>query len=247
MAAKNIVLVTGGNAGIGYELTRQLLASPTHHILLGARSLEKGTKAVRELQSQSQPGTVEVLHLDVSSYDSIQQAAKNVTTSHGYITSLVNNAAIATFPDNVPIHDQMDQCFRTNATGPQLMGEAFGPLLLKSPTTARIVNVSSGAGSMSSRLNKELVSYRMSAIHYRASKAALNMVTVNQAVEFGDRGVKVFAYCPGFTVSNLSGMNTAESGAKPTSEGAAPIVEILEGKRDAEHGRFLKEGGQYDW
>ena len=134
-----------------------------------------------------------------------------------------------------------------NATGPHLMGEAFGPLLLKSPLPARIVNVSSGAGSIASRFKKELGSYKMSAIHYRASKAALNMVTANQAAVFGEQGVKVFAYCPGFTVSNLSGMNTAESGAKPTSEAAAPIVEILKGARDGEHGKFLKVDGQYEW
>ena len=75
----------------------------------------------------------------------------------------------------------------------------------------------------------------------------MNMITANQAVDYGKFGCKVFAFCPGFTVSNLSSQNKAEHGAKPTSEGAAPIVDILNGKRDGEHGAFLKIDGQYPW
>lgn len=73
------------------------------------------------------------------------------------------------------------------------------------------------------------------------------MVTACQAVDLGPEGFRVFAYCPGFTVSNLGGFNTAENGAKPTAEGAKPIVDIVRGKRDEEHGGFLHEGGQYAW
>lgn len=126
------------------------------------------------------------------------------------------------------------------------MGEAFAPLLKKSTGTPRIVNVSSGAGSIANRLKPSSAS-GPKAPQYRASKAALNMVTAMQAVEFGPDGCKVFAYCPGFTVSNLSDFNSADKGAKPTSEGAAPIVAILNGDRDAEHGKFLHGTGQYSW
>lgn len=73
------------------------------------------------------------------------------------------------------------------------------------------------------------------------------MITACQAVEYGPLGWKVFAFCPGFTASNLSDLNKVEEGAKPTSEGARPIVEILNGQRDAEHGGFLKIGGQWPW
>lgn len=73
------------------------------------------------------------------------------------------------------------------------------------------------------------------------------MITACQMVDYGDLGFKVFAYCPGFTVSNLGPHNNAESGAKPTSQGAAPIVKILNGERDAENGGFLHETGQHPW
>lgn len=136
------------------------------------------------------------------------------------------------------------------------MVEAFAPLLDKagsggasSGTTARIVNVTSGAGSISLRLDASTHTYQQKVVAYRASKAALNMLTACQAVEYGPRGWKVFAFCPGYTASSLSELNRVEQGAKPTSEGARPIVDILRGLRDEEHGGFLNSvpGVGYSW
>lgn len=73
------------------------------------------------------------------------------------------------------------------------------------------------------------------------------MVTVCQAVNYAEDGIKVFAYSPGFTVSNLSAMNKLENGAKPVSEGTAPILNILDGERDAENGGNLHGSGQHPW
>lgn len=72
-----------GNAGIGFELAAQLLADPSKHVLLGSRSVEKGEAAVKELKSRKQPGTVELLQLDVASGESITAAAKRVESEHG--------------------------------------------------------------------------------------------------------------------------------------------------------------------
>ena len=103
-------------------------------------------------------------------------------------------------------------------TGTLLTTEAFGPLLLKSPSTPqRIINVSSGAGSITRRLDPTSTMYSTSAVHYRASKAAMNMITADAAVLWGEKGVRVFAVCPGFTESGLSGFNTVEMGAKVSS------------------------------
>ncbi len=141
----------------------------------------------------------------------------------------------------------MTHTFRTNVIGPQIMGDAFAPLLKKSASTPRILNVSSGVGSIEKRLDPTGPIYNLQAVQYRATKSALNMVMACQAVEYGKEGFKVFAYCPGFCVSNLGPQNKSEFGAKPTSEGAAPMVDILNGKRDAEHAGFLHETGQYPW
>jgi NAD(P)-dependent dehydrogenase (short-subunit alcohol dehydrogenase family) len=72
-----------GNGGIGFELALQLLADSSNHVLLGSRSVEKGEAAVKDLQSRKQPGTVELLQVDVTSDESIIAAAKRVESKHG--------------------------------------------------------------------------------------------------------------------------------------------------------------------
>lgn len=161
------------------------------------------------------------------------------------IDALVNNAA-AGYPEE-PMSQWMARSFQTNATGPLLMLESFAPLLKKSIGTPRVVNVTSGAGSIALRLDPTNPAYSLKHVQYRASKAALNMVTACQVVDYGELGFKIFLICPGFTVSNLGPQNKEEYGARPTSEGAAPIVKILKGERDAEHGKFLKADGEYPW
>lgn len=87
----------------------------------------------------------------------------------------------------------------------------------------------------------------MSMVAYGASKAAMNLITAKQAMVYGEEGFKVFAYSPGFVVSNLGPWNNEEQGAQPTSQAVAPIVKILNGERDDEHACFLSADGQYEW
>ena len=149
--------------------------------------------------------------------------------------------------------EQFERCFQTNATGPFLMVEAFAPLLKKSKTTPRIINVSSGAGSIRRLLDPNSPNFHlhremgMAKIGYGVSKAALNLITAKQSVVYAGDGFKVFAFSPGFVASNLGPQNKVENGAQPTSVGVAPMVKILNGERDAEHGCFLSATGQYEW
>lgn len=163
------------------------------------------------------------------------------------IDAIVNNAAIG-IPSG-SLFEQLDTAFKTNATGPAFLVEVFEPLLKKSTaTTPRIINVTSGAGSISIRLDPTHPTYGLKVVPYRTSKAALNMVSACQAVEYGPLGWKVFCYNPGFTASNLSEMNRVENGAKPTSEGAKPIVDMLTGERDEDHGKFCNvDRGYHPW
>ena len=118
------------------------------------------------------------------------------------------------------------------------MLKAFAPLLEKSKGTPRVVNVSSGAALAALRLDPTAPGYDIKGAEpHRSGKAAMNMVTACQVVEYAELGFKMFAYCPGFTVSNLGPHNNAESGAKATSEGAPMMVNILNGERDAEHAK----------
>jgi len=156
---------------------------------------------------------------------------------------LVNNAALG-WPSGSPA-EQMAQCFQTNSTGPYLMVEAFVPLLKKSKTTPRIINITSGGGSIARRLDPTAQPHKLGmwGIAYCTSKAALNLLTAAQAALYGEQGFKVFAFSPGFVISNLGPHNNAESGAQPTSEAVVPIVKIVNGERDEEHAGFLTATG----
>ena len=234
------------NAGIGFELAAQLMAKGSYHVLMGSRSLEKGKAAVKELESRKLPGSVELIPMDVTDDDTIERAATTVQRDHARLDMLVNNAAVSCMTP--PLRQQMREAFDTNATGPAVVTQIFAPLLLKSSAPLRrIVNISSGVGSINRRLDPSSATYKMQGVQYRASKAALNMVTACQWVEYGPTGIKVFAYDPGFTQSNLGPHNTAENGAKPPSEAVMPLIDVLEGKRDDEAGKFLHNTGVYPW
>ena len=220
------------------------MAKGSYHVLVGARSVEKGDAAVKELQSRNLPGSAEPLLIDATKDDTIQNAAATVERNHSKLDWLVNNAAVVSKATS--LREKLREEFDTNATGPVIIADAFVPLLRKSTASPRIVNVSSGAGSIVRRQDRSSSLYTMSGVQYRASKAALNMITVCQSVDLAPQ-IKVFAYCPGFTVSNLSGQNTAANGARSTKESVEPLVDVLEGKRDDEAGGFLHNTGNYPW
>ncbi|CAO1622127.1 unnamed protein product [Sympodiomycopsis kandeliae] len=246
--SQRIILVTGANSGIGLELVSQLLSDKRNHVVAGVRSKEKGEAMSSTLKALNRRGSFEPIILDVSKDSDIDAAVNTLESSHGRVDALVSNAAVASFPEGTPLSVQMNTCFAANATGPAVLTEKLLPLLKKSKETVRVVNVSSGAGSINIRLNESGPMHKTPGLlQYRASKAALNMVTAEQHVFLSEFGCKVFAYCPGYCVSNLSSKNTAEYGAKPTSEGVKPIIDLLNGKRDEQSGGFVHENGNYPW
>lgn len=236
-------MVSLANSGIGFELTAQLLAKG-HHVLMGSRSADKGNAALKDLQSRKLPGTAEMLQLDMTDDDTINRVASTVEERHGKLDILVNNAAVAVPPGSE--RDQLRLAFDTNATGPYILTKALTSLLQKS-SGARVINVSSGIGSIGRKLDPSSPFHRVSGVQYRASKTALNMVTACQFVELGDMGIKVFLYDPGFTISNLGPHNNAESGARSAEESVRPLMDVLEGKRDSECGVFLHNTGTWPW
>jgi NAD(P)-dependent dehydrogenase (short-subunit alcohol dehydrogenase family) len=271
--AKEIALITGANSGIGFEIAHQLLARGTYHVLLGARSPGKGTEALKDLQSRNLSGSVELVHLDLQNDEHISQTASIIASKHGKLDILFNNAAVATYGtlEGATEREVLQTAFNTNATGPYLLSKALIPLLKKSESP-RIINISSGAGSIGRRLFAESPMYKIQAVPYRASKVAFNMITECFHVEFGlnveqtvgsldasDDGakeegkekekkkMKVFCYDPGFTVSNLSSHNKKEFGARSAEDTVRSILELVDGKRDEDVGKFIHNTGEYPW
>ena len=228
-----------------------MLAKGTYHVLLGARSTQRGNAALQDLQSRNLPGSIEFLPLDLQDDDTIANAATFITAAHGKLDILVNNAAIASF--TVSDRRAFRDAFDSNATGPYLLTKALIALLQKSDNP-RIINISSGAGSIGRRLTPSSPMYKIQAEPYRASKVAMNMLMTCQHVEYGlnfgvegRQAVKVFAYDPGFTVSNLSEANRKENGARSAEETVWSLMEVVEGKRDGEVGKFIHNSGEYPW
>ncbi|KAF2845034.1 NAD(P)-binding protein [Plenodomus tracheiphilus IPT5] len=257
---KEIALVTGANSGIGFEIAHQLLAKGTYHVLLASRTTSKGNAALEDLQSRKLPGSIELIHLDVQSDEHISAAVTSVTQKHGKLDLLVNNAAVA-IPDGMTERERLQAAFNVNATGPYLLTKALIPLLRQSDNP-RIVNISSGAGSIGRRLFPESPMYKIQAPEYRASKTAFNMITACLYVEHGlgveqvdgdksgelkGQKMKVFCYDPGFTVSNLGPHNKKEYGARDAKDTVLSIMAVIDGKRDDEAGKFIHNSGEYPW
>ncbi|KAF5017293.1 hypothetical protein F66182_10791 [Fusarium sp. NRRL 66182] len=248
MANKKVMLVTGGNSGIGYDTTYALAnASPDNHVILSARSSERGQKALAELQARKPRGTISFLELDVTSDDSINAAAKKLEADFGRLDVLVNNAGIATSDDLT--RENIYKALNTNVFGALLLTNAIAPLLRKSQDP-RIINVSSSAGSLTIRSNPEEPTNQVGYSLYRISKAALNAVTLEQYYFYkGWENVpKIWAYCPGYVVSNLLGEADREDrkaqGVESSETSAVGILEIVDGKRDKEVLGFLGRRGE---
>jgi FlaA1/EpsC-like NDP-sugar epimerase len=97
MASRKIVLVTGGNNGIGYETVKALLESQKpYHVLMGSRSVEKAQTAIENLKAEvpETSNTVEMLQVDLTSDESIEKAFEEVKGKHGYLDVLINNAGM---------------------------------------------------------------------------------------------------------------------------------------------------------
>jgi NAD(P)-dependent dehydrogenase (short-subunit alcohol dehydrogenase family) len=99
MVTPKVVLITGGNNGIGYETVKALLQSDmAYRVLLGSRSLEKAKLAIETLHKEcpESTNTVEAVQVDLTSDESIEKAFEQVKASPGHIDALINNAGMHT-------------------------------------------------------------------------------------------------------------------------------------------------------
>ena len=251
MQNKPVALVTGANQGIGLQIAKDLVAHG-FTVLVGSRNLERGESAAEEVGPDAR-----ALQLDVTDQASIAAAAERVRNELGRLDVLVNNAAIShtrrlqgmsveefaksTLPSNVSL-DELRAVFETNVFGVVAVTQAMLPLLREAPA-ARIVNVSSGAGSLTLNAAPAFPLRSIFGPVYPASKTALNAMTLAMAIELESTGIKVNAVSPGFTRTNLNnyaGTQTVEEGAR------APVRLSLLGP-DGPTGTFSGTDGAIPW
>jgi NAD(P)-dependent dehydrogenase (short-subunit alcohol dehydrogenase family) len=209
-------LVTGANKGIGKEIARQLVAAGLT-VYVGSRDAGRGKRAVDEIG-----GNARLLILDVTDAKSIADAAQQVEN----LDILVNNAGIMV--DGKPAIeadvDSFRRTYETNLFGVLAVTNAFLPALRRS-ASPRIVNISSGTGSLARSIGPERQFPAVgSGAAYRSSKTALNALTVFYAQALAGDGFKVNALAPGLRATDLNARAAASDG--DPAEGAAGAVRL---------------------
>lgn len=242
MTTQRIALVTGANKGIGLEIARQLAQSGVH-VLLGARDNARGSQAVASLASAGLD--VEAIEIDLNDQQTIEAAAEAIGRRHGGLDILVNNAGIVDAEDGPPsvaTAAAARRLMETNFIGTLAVTQAMLPLLRLS-SAGRIVNLATTLGSLSINGDPTSPYYDARLIGYNASKAALNMLTVQLAAELKDTSIAVNSVAPGYVKTDLTGNNgfmTAEEGAR------LPVEYALLGD-GAVSGRFVEPAGNAPW
>jgi NAD(P)-dependent dehydrogenase (short-subunit alcohol dehydrogenase family) len=225
----SVVVVTGGNRGIGFEVCRQL-AGLGYDVVLGSRDPRKGERAAARLGAAVTP-----YQLDVADDASVTAAATWVADRYGRCDALVNNAAIlydtwahASSADLAEIQAALE----TNLLGAWRTALAFLPMLRAA--RGRVVNVSSESGSLASMGGGTPA--------YSVTKAGLNALTRILAAELRAAGVLVNAVCPGWTATDMGGY-----GGRPVAEGAASVVWAVTLPDGGPSGGFFRDGRPVPW
>lgn len=235
-------LVTGANKGIGREIARQL-AQAGVTVLMGARDVSRGRDAAAELEAEGL--AVEAIALDLNDAGTIAVAAEQIAERYGRLDILVNNAGIVDAADGPPSLTSVDTVralMETNFIGTMAVTQAMLPLLHKS-RAGRIVNLSTLLGSLAVNGDPTSPYYGARLIGYNASKAALNMLTVQLAAELKNTSIVVNAIAPGYVKTDLTGNN----GFMTPQEGAVlPVRYALLGDV-AVSGQFVEPDGAAPW
>jgi NAD(P)-dependent dehydrogenase (short-subunit alcohol dehydrogenase family) len=251
MQYKRIALVTGANQGVGLQVAKELVANGVT-VLVGSRNFERGQAAANEIG----PGAIP-LQLDVTDQASINAAAQRIRKDFGRLDLLVNNAAISNTrkgslslqeyvktsrASNVSL-DEVRAIWETNVFGVLAVYQAMLPLLRES-SDARIVNVSSGVGSLTDNANQAHPYRAIFGPGYSASKTALNAITLAMMIELESTGIKVNLASPAFTKTNLNGY----AGTESVEDGSREVVRVALLGPDGPTGTFTRwENATISW
>jgi len=244
MNNKPVALVTGANQGIGLQIAKDMVAHG-FTVLVGSRNLERGEAAAKEVGTDAH-----ALQLDVTDQASIDAAAERVRSEFSRLDVLMQNAAISntglragmsveeysksTRPSVVSLAE-MRAVWDTNVFGVLAVYQAMLPILRQTPG-ARIVNVSSGVGSLTTNSDKAFHYRAIFGPVYPASKTALNAITLAMAIELEPEGIRVSTVSPGYTKTALNGY----SGTETVEQGAREAVRVALLGPDGPTGTFTR-------
>jgi NAD(P)-dependent dehydrogenase (short-subunit alcohol dehydrogenase family) len=243
MEGNRIALVTGANQGVGFQVAKELVAEGLT-VLLGSRNFERGEAAAKEIGQ----GAI-AIQIDVTDQASITAAAERIRQEFGRLDLLINNAAISnTRKGDLPLEeyaqlskasnaslDEMRDVWETNVFGVVAVYQAMLPLVRES-SDGRIVNVSSGVGSLTANADPSSPYHARFGPIYPASKAALNAVTLAMMIELESSDIKVNLVSPAFTSTNLNGY----AGTESVEDGSREVVRVALLGPDGPTGTFTR-------
>ncbi|WP_327292920.1 SDR family NAD(P)-dependent oxidoreductase [Streptomyces sp. NBC_01198] len=229
-----IMLVTGGNKGLGRETARRLIKLG-HTVYIGSRDAERGRVTAAELGAG-------LLVLDVTEDASVTAAAEELRRREGRLDVLVNNAGVFEGVIGAAAATHLRAVLDVNVVGLMAVTYAFLPLLQESHAPV-IVNVSSSLGSFGVVTDSGRPESHHVTPVYSASKAAVNMLTAQYAK--GLPQLRVNAVEPGFSATDLHGMTG--QGIQSPEEGAEAIVRYATIGPDGPTGTFADRGAPLPW
>jgi NAD(P)-dependent dehydrogenase (short-subunit alcohol dehydrogenase family) len=244
MSTSKIVLITGGNKGIGLETARQL-GKLGFTILLGSRDEARGQEATATLTAENI--NAKAITLNITDLDTIQSAVKQIDDQYGALDVLINNAGVCLERGLPPSQLELTvlrNTYETNVFGSFSVTKALLPLIKKSPA-GRIVNLSSGLASLTEYNNPEsdAEKYGVNLLAYMSSKTAVNALTVLFAKELKDTPIKINSADPGYTATDLNG----HTGYRTVEQGASIVVKLATLPNDGPNGGFFDENGVIPW
>ena len=239
MNKDKIALITGANKGIGFETSRQL-GKLGYNIIIGSRDKKLGEAAVATLTNEGI--NAQCLILDVNDENTIDDAFKFIEKKDGHLDVLINNAGVFLEKGMLPSQLEMKKLRKTfdvNFFGVFSMTTIMLPLLKKSPA-GRIVNVSSGQGSLTRSSNADSGRLQLA---YNSSKASVNTLTIQFAKELINTPIKINSAAPGFTVTDMN----EGKGNRTVQEAAKIIVHLATLDNNGKSGGFFEDAGEIPW
>jgi NAD(P)-dependent dehydrogenase (short-subunit alcohol dehydrogenase family) len=238
-----VALVTGANRGIGLAIAKGL-GQAGFCTLIGARDPATGEAAVKEMQKSGIDA--HFVQIDVTDDSSVARAALTIETEFGRLDVLVNNAAIKQewhpSPPSEASLSVVRETYETNVFGTIRTIQAMLPLLRRAEP-ARIVNMSSGLGSLTLSTTEGSKYRERPLLSYNTSKSAVNSVTVQFANELRHTRIKVNAADPGYTNTGM----TRGTGERAPEDGAVIAIRLATLGDDGPTGCFFDEHGELPW
>jgi NAD(P)-dependent dehydrogenase (short-subunit alcohol dehydrogenase family) len=184
--------------------------------------------------------------LDVTDDRSVADAAELVEQQEGRLDALVNNAGITGGPQQQPTTADLGvirTVVETNVLGVIRVTNAMLPLLRRS-ASPRIVNVSSGVGSLTRQSGPDgATTTGPVSVAYAPSKTFLNAVMLQYVKELAGTGILINAACPGFVATDLNGFR----GVRTPQQGAATAIRLATLPDGGPTGGFFEDAGVVPW